>query len=367
MENILNAYSYRPINNILIVHLYVRKVYVIMKALICTEPRKLEYASVKYPQLQPGKAIIKIKRIGVCGTDLHAFEGTQPFFEYPRILGHELSGELIDAGNAPGFELGEAVTFLPYYNCGNCIACRMGKTNCCMFLKVCGVHTDGGMVEYLSIPSTSLMHGRGLSYEQLALVEPLAIGAHGIRRATIQPNEFVLVVGAGPIGLATIAFAKIAGARVIALDTNLDRLQFCKNKMHVEFIIDARANDVSQQIADITNGDMPMVVVDATGNLQAIKRSFSYMAHGGRYILIGLQKEDISFNHPEFHKREGTLMSSRNATRKDFEQVISCIRNGTMDPSNFITHKVEFGKVKEEFESWLHPANGVIKAMAVLE
>ena len=278
------------------------------------------------PQSKKDHAIIKIKRIGICGTDLHAFEGTQPFFSYPRILGHELAGELCEFDNAPGFTSGEIVSFIPYFNCGNCIACRMGKPNCCTRLQVCGVHINGGMAEYLSIPSTSLLHGEGLTFDELALVEPLAIGAHGVRRAAIEPGEFVLVIGAGPIGLGTMEFARIAGGNVIALDINEQRLQFCKNKLNVDYIINASSSDVTEQLKQITNGDMPTVVIDATGSLKAINNSFQYMAHGARYVLIGLQKEDISFNHPEFHKREGTLMSSRNATRNDFEYVIRCIK-----------------------------------------
>src|SRR4030095_3917974 len=205
-----------------------------MKTLVCTEPGKLEYAKAIKPQLKKGHAIIKIKRIGICGTDLHAFEGTQPFFTYPRILGHELAGELIEYDNAPGFELGESVSFIPYFNCFNCIACRNGKPNCCTRLQVCGVHINGGMAEYLSVPSTSLLHGNGLGFDELALVEPLAIGAHGIRRAQIQQGEFVLVIGAGPIGLGTMEFARIAGANVIALDINEKRLQFCKERIAVK-------------------------------------------------------------------------------------------------------------------------------------
>ena len=142
-----------------------------------------------------------VRRVGICGTDLHAFEGVQPFFEYPRILGHELAGDLVDMDKAPGFTIGEAVTIIPYFNCGVCIACRTGRPNCCVNIRVCGVHVDGGMVEYLRVPSSSLVHGEGMSYEQLALVEPLAIGAHSIRRAAVRPEEFVLVIGAGPIGL----------------------------------------------------------------------------------------------------------------------------------------------------------------------
>ena len=334
-----------------------------MKTLVCVEPGKFEYSHVKKPGLQKGEAIIKIKRIGICGTDLHAFEGTQPYFNYPRILGHELAGELTAFDNAPGFQIGKAVTFIPYFNCGKCIACRNGKPNCCTQIQVCGVHVDGGMVEYLSVPSSSLLHGEGLSFDDLALVEPLAIGAHGVRRAVVQPGEFVLVIGAGPIGLGTMEFARIAGGKVIALDINEQRLQFCKEKLKVSYTINTMSPDVVEQLKEITNGDMPTVVIDATGSLKAINNAFQYMAHGARYVLIGLQKGDISFRHPEFHKREGTLMSSRNATRQDFEHVISNMKNGEVKPATYITHRVLFDDVKEEFEGWLNPANGVIKAM----
>ena len=338
-----------------------------MKTLMCTEPGKLKCAIQEKPQLYNGQAIIKIKRIGICGTDLHAFEGTQPYFNYPRILGHELAGELVEFDDAPGFQIGEAVTFIPYFHCGICIACRKGKTNCCVQMKVCGVHVDGGMVEYLSIPSSSLLHSRGLSFDELALVEPLAIGAHGVRRAIVEPGEFVLVIGAGPIGLGTMEFARIAGAKVIAMDINEQRLQFCKEKLKVAYTVNALASDVTEQLNEITNGDMPAVIIDATGSLKAINNAFQYMAHGARYILIGLQKGDISFSHPEFHKREGTLMSSRNATREDFEHVIDCMKNKKIEPMTFITHRVMFDEVIEKFESWLNPDNDVIKVMVEIQ
>lgn len=334
-----------------------------MKTLVCVEPGKFEYTTGTKPELKEGQAIIKIKRIGICGTDLHAFEGTQPYFNYPRILGHELAGELMEFDNAPGFLPGEAVTFIPYFNCGECIACRRGKTNCCTKMQVCGVHVDGGMAEYLSVPSSSLLHGEGLSFDELALVEPLAIGAHGVRRADIEAGEFVLVIGAGPIGLGTMEFARIAGAKVIALDINEGRLRFSKDKLKVAHTVNASAPDVIEQLKEITNGDMPTVVIDATGSLKAINNAFQYMAHGARYVLIGLQKGEICFSHPEFHKREGTLMSSRNATRQDFEHVIAHMKKGEVKPATYITHRVLFDDVKNQFESWLDPSNGVIKAM----
>ena len=337
----------------------------VMKTLICSEPRKLEYRSQSIPKSAKNEALIRIRRVGVCGTDLHAFEGTQPFLSYPRVLGHELSGELIEFDNAPGFTKGEVVSFIPYFNCGNCIACRMGKSNCCTRLQVCGVHIDGGMAEYLSVPSSSLVHGNGLSLEDLALVEPLAIGAHGVGRAEIQPGEFVLIIGAGPIGLGSMAFARIAGAKVIALDINEQRLKFCKEQLQVDYTVSG-LSDSEEIVREITHGDMPSVVIDATGNLNAINKGFKFMAHGARFILIGLQRGDINFSHPEFHKREGTLMSSRNATREDFEHVIAAVKSKRINPASFITHPVSFHKAASRFESWLNPVTGVIKAMIEL-
>jgi 2-desacetyl-2-hydroxyethyl bacteriochlorophyllide A dehydrogenase len=336
-----------------------------MKTLVCIQPGEFAYREADAPLARPGHSIIKIKRIGICGTDLHAFEGTQPFFAYPRILGHELAGDLVDLDRAPGFQPGEAVTIIPYYADGTCIACRSGKSNCCSALQVAGVHVDGGMVQYLSVPSTALVHGRGLSYDQLALIEPLAIGAHAIRRAAVQPGEFVLVVGAGPIGLGCLEAVRIAGGEAIAMDINADRLRFCRERLGVLLTVDA-GDDAVEQLRHITRDDMPAVVIDATGSRSAINDGFRYMAHGGRYVLVGLQKGEVQFSHPEFHKREGTVMSSRNATCQDFERVIDAMQKGLIDPTTYITHRVAFDQVKEQFASWLDPANGVIKAMVEL-
>ena len=331
-----------------------------MKILTCTSPGHFEYRTGKPPDLEKGHAIIKVKRIGICGTDLHAFEGTQPYFTYPRILGHELSGELVDCDGVEGFRKGEIVTFIPYFYCGKCIACRSGRTNCCAQLKVCGVHVDGGMVEYLSVPSYSLVHGEALSEDALALIEPLSIGAHAVQRAAVQPGEFVLVIGAGPIGLGVMEFARLAGGQVIAMDINPQRLNFCKSKAQHCLLA---GPDALENLRGITSNDMPAVVIDATGSQKAINNAFQYMAHSARFILVGLQKENITFSHPEFHKREGTLMSSRNATRKDFVNVIDSLKSKKIDATTFITHRVSFDRVKDEFPGWLEPAAGVIKAM----
>lgn len=232
-----------------------------------------------------------------------------------------------------------------------------------MNLQVAGVHTDGGMREYFEVPESSILPDHGLSLDELALVEPLAIGAHGISRANITPGDHVLVVGAGPIGIALMMFAKLAGAQVMVADVNAFRLRFCKDHQLADHLINAREDDVKGQIQEITNGEMVPLVIDATGNVSAINHAFEYMSHGGQYILVGLQRENVVFSHPEFHKREGTLMSSRNATKKDFEYVIESISSGKIKPLNMITHRVPFSAVKEAFRGWLDPANNVIKAM----
>ncbi|MBZ5856000.1 zinc-binding alcohol dehydrogenase family protein [Flavihumibacter profundi] len=332
-----------------------------MKALVCTKPGQLDYVEMAEPELQPAHAIIKLQRVCVCGTDLHAFDGTQPYFNYPRILGHELSGELIAFDQAPGFTKGDLVTIIPYFSCGQCLACRTGKPNCCANIKVCGVHVDGGMVEFLQVPSYSLVHSSGLNASELALVEPLAIGAHGIRRAQIQEGEYVLVIGAGPIGLGTMEFARIAGARVIAMDVNEKRLNIAQTKFQIPYSVNALGPNVSEQIRQITHGDMPSVVIDATGNQQAINNGLNYLTHSGRYVLIGLQKGDLIFSHPEFHKRETTLMSSRNATREDFYSVIKAINDGLVNPSDYISMTVGFEQAKSAFSEWATAPDDMIK------
>ena len=335
-----------------------------MKALVCTTPRQFDYINTEIPAPAEGETLLKIERIGICGTDLHAFEGTQPYFNYPRILGHELAATILET-KAVGFTAGDKVTIIPYMHCGNCTACNSGKNNCCVNMRVFGVHIDGGMREFVTVPNHTLLKSEGLSIDELALVEPLAIGAHAVKRAAVTKGEFVLVIGAGPIGLGIAQFAGIAGAQVIVVDVNDDRLQFCSTHAGVEHTINPLKQDVMEALKLITSNNMPTVVIDATGNLDAINNAFVYLAHGGRYVLVGLQKEQICFSHPEFHKREATLMSSRNANVSDFEHVMESIKNGLVQPANYITHKVAFDEVATQFESLLDPNSKVVKAVVV--
>ncbi|QZT36671.1 zinc-binding alcohol dehydrogenase family protein [Halosquirtibacter xylanolyticus] len=338
-----------------------------MKQLVCLKPGSFEMQDVVKPARKEGHALLKIKRIGICGTDLHAFEGTQPFFSYPRVLGHELSGEIMELDSEEGgFEVGEQVTFIPYYPCHDCVACRNGKPNCCTNIQGAGVHIDGGMVEYLNVPQYALIHGQGMSYDELAMVEPMAIGAHAVRVSEIKKDEFVIVTGAGPIGLGAMAFAKIKGAKVIALDVQDSRLEFAKEHFGADYAVNALNNPV-EAVREITGGDMVTTIIDATGNLRAIEGSLDYLAHGGKITMVGLQLEKFSFAHPEFHKRETTLRSSRNATREDFDHVIDSMKTGKVDVKSLITHRSAFDNLVENFDSWLDPKTGVVKAVVNLD
>jgi len=338
-----------------------------IQTLVCLKPGTFGWTQEDYPVPGEGEVILRMTHLGICGTDLHAFEGNQPYFHYPRILGHELSAVVEDRNGTEGFENGEQVTIMPYFNCGRCIACKKGKTNCCVNLEVFGVHIDGGMKEYISVPAYSIIKSSGLTGEELALVEPLAIGAHGTTKAEITGKDTVLVIGAGPIGLGTIMMAKLSGATLISMDISAERLNIATKLAGADEVIDPNTENVMEKLKEFTNGNMPDVVIDATGNRNAINQGFSYISHGGKYVLIGLQKEEIVITHPEFHKREATLMSSRNATRQDFDEVIKAIRDKKLDVTSLITHRVPFADVSEKFSSLLNPSNHVIKAMVQFE
>ncbi|MDQ1914181.1 zinc-binding alcohol dehydrogenase family protein [Paenibacillus sp. GD4] len=337
-----------------------------MKGVICEQPDKLAMIDMAEPDFVQGEAIVRIRRVGICGTDMHAYRGRQPFLSYPRVLGHELSGVIERIGdNDAGLREGDPVAIIPYMHCGSCIACRKGKTNCCMELKVLGVHTDGGMRERISVPVTHLIKTEGMTLDQAAVLEPLAIGAHAVRRSGLRRGDTVLVIGGGPIGLGVMALAKAAGAQVIAMDINEERLAFSRSWAKVDHLINA-LQQPQERLAEITDGDFPTVVFDATGNAKSMTDSFQLVAHGGTLVYVGLVKSDIAFHDPEFHKREMTLLGSRNATPEDFVQVIRAIEAGYIDVDRYITHRASFEELISCFDSWLLPESKVIKAMVEL-
>ena len=336
-----------------------------MKTIRLEEPGNLALLSTASPASpQPGEALVGVHRIGVCGTDIHAFGGKQPFFSYPRILGHELGVEVLEVGSGvTNIKTGDLCSVEPYINCQECIACRRGKPNCCTNIQVLGVHTDGGMRERFVMPARKLHPSGILNFDQLALVETLGIGAHAVERAGVESGEFVLVIGAGPIGLAAMQFALEAGAQVIVLDINEARLTFCREQLQVPYAINGKEEDVLEALKRITDGDLPTVVFDATGSPRSMMAAFEYPAHGGRLVFIGLFQGEVTFNDPNFHRRELTLMASRNARPEEFTRIIRLIEAGHIDTTPWITHRASFDDAVTKFSSWMKPESGVIKAM----
>lgn len=331
-----------------------------MKYIVCEEPGTFLIKEKEAPVRKAKEALLKVNKVGICGTDLHAYSGNQAFFTYPRILGHELACEVVEIDdNEKNIKAGDNVVVMPYLSCGTCVACRNGKTNCCTDIAVLGIHTDGGMQEHITVPSDILLPANQLSDDEMAIVEPLAIGAHAVRRAGVQNGETVVVVGCGPIGIGIIKLAQIAGASVIAMDVNDNRLAYAKNEIGADYVVNVTADPVTR-IKEITNGDMATAVFDATGFKGALETGTDYMAHGGRYILVGLSKGELTFTHPAIHAKETTIICSRNATTEDFEHVIKVINQFPTD--SFVTHNVPFTEMIANFDSWTKPETGVIKA-----
>ena len=335
-----------------------------MEAIILEQPGQLQLRSFEEPgPPAAGEALVRIREVGVCGTDLHAFQGNQPFFTYPRILGHELGVEVLAVGgDEQKISVGMRCAVEPYLHCGQCPACRRGKPNCCLHIQVLGVHIDGGMREYARLPLAYLHPSQTLSYEHLALVEPLAIGAHAVARAQIVADEQVLVVGAGPIGLAVTQFALLAGARVMVLDISEQRLRFCQERWPQVVCLHGTSDPLSL-LRERVGEDLPTAVFDATGNPHSMRASFAYPGHGGRLIFVGLFQGDVTFHDPSFHQRELTLLSSRNATSADFQRVIAYLEAGRIDLPPWITHHATAETMLEQFPHWFERESGIIKAL----
>ena len=335
-----------------------------MKTLVLETPGLFKLEDRPQPSFERfEEALVRVRRIGVCGTDLHAFKGDQPFFSYPRVLGHELGVEVVALKDVSGrIKVGDYCAIEPYYNCGQCPTCKNGKTNCCEHLSVLGVHEDGGMCEMLSVPVSKLHPSSSLPLEHLSLVEMLTIGAHAVARAGVTTRHRVLVIGAGPIGLAAIQFARLAGATPIVFEMDAKRRSFCKSFMDVEYVIDP-SESPEEQLKEVYRGALPDIVFDATGNRKSMMNAFKYVGSGGTLVFIGLFIGEVSFYDPEFHRKELTLMSSRNATPADFAYVIRMLEEGRINLNPWITHRANINQVIDEFPLWLDKEQGVIKAI----
>jgi len=305
-----------------------------MKTLICNEPYSMEYIERHVPEIRENEVLLKINAVGICGTDIHAYTGHQPFFSYPRVLGHEICGTVEKVGSAvTKVSEGDRCSVIPCIPHGDSKAVKEGKTNCCEKLSLYGVHQDGGFCEYLAVYEDNLIKvPEGISNSQAALVECFAIGGHAVRRAEIKPDNNVLVVGSGPIGLGAAAIAKAAGATVAVADVADNRRSHVEEKLEVA-TLDPLAEDYLENLATTFDGELPCIVIDATGNKASMSRAVELIRHGGKIVFIGLYIGDLVMDDPTFHKKETTLLASRNATLEDFDKVLELMSTGLLSES----------------------------------
>ncbi len=338
-----------------------------MKALQLEKPRTWRQIDIpEPPQPGPGEALVRVQRVGICGTDLGGYLGKMPFFSYPRIPGHELGVEVIAVGDGvSNVQPGDRCAVECYLNCQTCYSCRRGFTNCCENHKTLGVMCDGGLTERIILPARKLHVASNLTPDQCALVETLAIGCHAVDRGNPKPGENVVIIGAGPIGLSALEFVKLSGARPIVMDISESRLTFVRDRMGVPDTILVRVDESDIQTASaMTAGQLADVVIDATGNHQSMVRAMEFAAFAGRVVFVGITQQNLEFPHAPFlHRRELTLMASRNALSRDFARIIQLIEEGKIDTKPWITHHAKFEEVPEIFPTWLKPETGVIKAV----
>jgi 2-desacetyl-2-hydroxyethyl bacteriochlorophyllide A dehydrogenase len=325
-----------------------------MECGICTAPGLFEVVARALPQSAPeGWVLVDTAAVGICGTDYHIFAGKHPFLDYPRVIGHELSGHITT--DAPGWTKGQLVVVNPYVSCGTCHACLRGKPNCCMAIGVLGVHRDGGMCARFAVPSGNLYAADGLTPRQAAMVEFLAIGAHAVARSGIAKGDLVLVTGAGPIGLGTALFARLAGATVHLLDASAQRLDAAKTGFGFDAIFQP-----GQTLPAPVGYD---VEFDATCQARAIEAGVANVAHGGTYVLVSVVKDKISFSDPAFHKREMRLIGSRNAVKADFETVMAALRSGQIDASKLESEVLRLDALPTRFPELVANRDAIIKVI----
>ncbi|MEQ9407196.1 MAG: zinc-binding alcohol dehydrogenase family protein [Fuerstiella sp.] len=337
-----------------------------MKAIQLQEPKRFEYVDIDDPGAPgAGEALVRTHRMGICGTDISGYLGKMPFFSYPRVPGHELGVEVLEVGDGvSNVKVGDRCSVEPYMNCGSCYACHKGNSNCCEKLDVIGVMVDGGLCERFLIRADKLHASDKLTMEQLALVETLAIGCHANDRGNPTEGDHALIIGAGPIGLATLEFARLTGATITVMDMNPARLDFCRRTYGISHTIQFRGDGSElDQALEITSGDRYAVVTDATGSNRSMSGAFSYVAQTGTLVYVGITTQEISFLHPTLHKPEITLKASRNALPADFERIIGLIEDGTINTDPWITHRTSFDHVISDFEAFTKPETGVIKAV----
>jgi 2-desacetyl-2-hydroxyethyl bacteriochlorophyllide A dehydrogenase len=333
-----------------------------MRSVVCDAPGEVRLVEQPTPKPREGEVLVRVRRVAVGGVDLNIVRGTVAALRYPRVLGHELSGEVVSAPAASGLLPGNEVYVVPYLSCGTCMACSRGSANCCSRVEVLGMHRDGAMTEYIAVPSQFVFKTEGITLDEAAMVGFLALGAHAVRRAEVHEGQRVLVLGAGPVAIATALFARLKGAAVTMMDDRAARLAFCRDMLGLVRVVTVGENDVAE-LWRHTSGEFYGTVFGATDEQGAVERGLEFVAHGGTYVQVSAVVGRLSFSDPEFHKREITLMGSRHATPEDFRTVVAAIKAGQVPTRAINTHRATLSNLASVLPRWMDPASGVIKAI----
>ena len=334
-----------------------------MKAIRIAEPGKIELTDIPMPVPAAGEALLKVRCCGICGADVASFTGNQPFTKYPRIPGHEFSAEIVTLpdGYLGELKVGEVVTANPYFNCGTCYSCRRGHVNCCHDNQTMGVQRDGSFCEYITLPIERIYSGKGLSPEQLALIEPFSISWHALSRAEVKPGDKLLVIGAGPIGLFATISAKRLGAEVYVADILDGRLEKAKF-----FGAAGTVNTTKESLADFTNritdGGFD-VCVEACGAPETFLGCIDSCAFAGNIILIGNGKRNTTFLHSTLLKKELNVHGSRNSLPADFKKLIELVAEGSVDPLPMVSRIYPYEQCADAFDALVHNDGSLNKVL----
>jgi 2-desacetyl-2-hydroxyethyl bacteriochlorophyllide A dehydrogenase len=335
-----------------------------MKAVRIVEPGRVEFCEVPEPVVGAGEVLIRVKALGLCGSDLATYRGLNPMVSYPRIPGHEIAGEIVEAGSDVNdkFKTGQPVTVSPYTACGKCSACRVGRVNCCRRNETMGVQRDGAACEYIAVPYEKVFDVEGLTNEQAACVEPLSVGYHAVNRGALCERDTVLVFGCGVVGLGAIAGSAWRKATVIAVDIDDDKLAKAK-KFSATYLINSAADDLQERVSAITAGDGASVVIEAVGLAETFRRAIELVSFAGRVVYIGYAKEPVEYETKIFVSKELDIRGSRNALAEEIGEIIDIVSKGGINVGQLVTHRYRVGEAGQALEFWDKNAGVVTKIL----
>jgi 2-desacetyl-2-hydroxyethyl bacteriochlorophyllide A dehydrogenase len=323
-----------------------------MLALQIVEPGQSRVIEAPMPCPGPGEVLLRITRVGFCGTDLSTFLGVNPLVSYPRIPGHEIAGEIVELGaGVAGWSVGEEALVFPYSECGACSSCLAERPNCCRYNQTLGVQREGAMAEFFATPATKLIRAAGLSNEERALVEPITIGFHAVARGEVSGGDTVAVFGSGAIGLGIVAAAAFRGARVIAIDVDDAKLELAR-RCGANETINSRHDSLPERLRDLTEGHGPKVTIEAVGRPETFVAAVEHVSFAGRVVFVGYSKSPVEFDSKLFVLKELDLRGSRNALRSDFATVIEFLQSGRFPSAEVVSHRVDLGAAGDILATW---------------